>query len=424
LNIIEKLRVYSSATTQDFNRSQWDELTEVFREEKIKFKKIKIEHPDDTKKLEEIKSNSISYPWTSIWEEYQEYTKKGNLSEVEQDLIACSMIAMAVINREVTTTLPYTHSMNHDFLKRLSRLKNKYGILEELLVLLELFISKLSLNHKTTNIAMAIFLNLKSDEADTLYIIEKYLACTDISSETKGKLLSRQGWSFGIKQKWKLALDSHLESSNLTTKDKSWNIGQAARYQFNLFGFEKAWSFLESYLGEFKSEQKWMIQQLGDCLIDAQNKEGTSAVYGVGRELISKLSKKKNIDIKSIIRLVFIDAIAMKVSLNSLIDLASDLPEILKDTFDETALKELGLLSQTLINWFGYLQLTPKERDEQNLLDPDWETTLKGLNEGIGFEARLYYKLTEKAIIGKEAKEMFETICGLMDKFESKDDCT
>lgn len=423
LNIIEKLRVYSAATTQDFSRSQWDALIEQFKDEKERFIKLKIEYPDDIKNLEQKKSNSINYPWSSIWENYQEYSKKGNLNGAEQDLIACSMIAVAVLNRVRNPNLPYTHDIGYDFRNRLEKLKYKYGLFSELSVLLELFLRKISLNHKTTHIAMNSLLYLKSDDIDTLDTIKKYLACTDISSETQGVLLEREGWNLGIAKKSNLALESHLKYTKLDIKGKPWNIGQAARYQFNLFGFEKAWSFLEPYLEEFKSKQKWMIQQLGDCLLDAQNKEGASAVYGVGRELLSQLSKKKNIDMNSIIRLVFIDAVAMKVSLNSLIDLASDLPDILKDTFDKTELKELGLLTKTLIDWFTYLQLSPKERDEQNLLDPDWETTLKGLNDSIDIEARLYYKLIEKTTIGKEAKEMFETICELIDKFESKEDC-
>jgi len=420
LSIIEKFRVYV-ATTQNLNKKQWDELIKVFLEEKEKFKKIELEHPDDIKKLEAGKSNSLKYPWSSIWEGHDEFFsnnfKASTLTEPERDLILCAMLAMAILNREKNPDLPYTNDLSRSFEKILIKLRNKHGIPSEYMTLLELFISKITFGDTFYNIAIKQYLPLESENPKIFSFVKKSFENKDIPLETKSIFLERLGWYLGKKKEWELAFNAHAEVCDMDISSKSWNIGQAARYQFNMFGFDKAWSFLESHWEEYESEKKWIIQQLGDCLMDAQNSKGESAVYGVGRELLSQFSKKKDINIQSIIRLLFIDAVAMKVSLNALIDLASDLREIFTDTFDFKELEELELLSKTLIDWFVYLQLTPKERDQKDLLDPDWETTLKGLNEGIDTQARLYYKLTEKAIIGKEAKEMFETICGLMNKF-------
>jgi hypothetical protein len=49
LNTMEKKRVVDAAPT--LSQFQWDELTKVFTEERVKFRDLAKEHPDDIKKL-------------------------------------------------------------------------------------------------------------------------------------------------------------------------------------------------------------------------------------------------------------------------------------------------------------------------------------------------------------------------------------
>jgi hypothetical protein len=49
LNTMEKKRVIDSAPI--LSQFQWDELTKVFTEERVKFRELSKEHPDDIKKL-------------------------------------------------------------------------------------------------------------------------------------------------------------------------------------------------------------------------------------------------------------------------------------------------------------------------------------------------------------------------------------
>jgi hypothetical protein len=46
---MEKKRVVDAAPT--LSQFQWDELTKVFTEERVKFRDLAKEHPDDIKKL-------------------------------------------------------------------------------------------------------------------------------------------------------------------------------------------------------------------------------------------------------------------------------------------------------------------------------------------------------------------------------------
>ncbi|HIE44828.1 MAG TPA: hypothetical protein EYP87_01325 [Flavobacteriaceae bacterium] len=49
LNTMEKKRVVDAVPT--LSQFQWDELTKVFTEERVKFRDLAKEHPDDIKKL-------------------------------------------------------------------------------------------------------------------------------------------------------------------------------------------------------------------------------------------------------------------------------------------------------------------------------------------------------------------------------------
>ena len=49
LNTMEKKRVVDATPT--LSQFQWDELTKVFTEERVKFRDLAKEHPDDIKKL-------------------------------------------------------------------------------------------------------------------------------------------------------------------------------------------------------------------------------------------------------------------------------------------------------------------------------------------------------------------------------------
>ena len=65
LNTMEKKRVVDAATT--LSQFQWDELTKVFTEERVKFRDLAKEHPDDIKKL--LKKQQSE--WIQLWDLYQ-----------------------------------------------------------------------------------------------------------------------------------------------------------------------------------------------------------------------------------------------------------------------------------------------------------------------------------------------------------------
>lgn len=65
LNTMEKKRVVDAAPT--LSQFQWDELTKVFTEERVKFRDLAKEHPDDIKKL--LKKQQSE--WVQLWDLYK-----------------------------------------------------------------------------------------------------------------------------------------------------------------------------------------------------------------------------------------------------------------------------------------------------------------------------------------------------------------
>jgi hypothetical protein len=65
LNIQEKKRVVDAVPT--LSQFQFDELTKVFTEERVKFKELAKEHPEDIKKLL-VKQQT---EWLQLWDLYK-----------------------------------------------------------------------------------------------------------------------------------------------------------------------------------------------------------------------------------------------------------------------------------------------------------------------------------------------------------------
>ena len=81
LNTMEKKRVVDAAPT--LSQFQWDELTKVFTEERVKFRDLAKEHPDDIKKL--LKKQQSE--WLQLWDLYKAELANKAKQEVEQDKI-------------------------------------------------------------------------------------------------------------------------------------------------------------------------------------------------------------------------------------------------------------------------------------------------------------------------------------------------
>lgn len=81
LNISEKKRVIDAVPT--LSQFQFDELTKVFVEERVKFRELAAEHPEDIKKL--LKKQQEE--WITLWEIYKnEQAKKAIEWQDEQKI--------------------------------------------------------------------------------------------------------------------------------------------------------------------------------------------------------------------------------------------------------------------------------------------------------------------------------------------------
>lgn len=77
LNTMEKKRVVDAIPT--LSQFQIDELTKVFTEERVKFKDLAKEHPDDIKKL--VAKQQAE--WIELWDLYN--SEKENKSKEEEN---------------------------------------------------------------------------------------------------------------------------------------------------------------------------------------------------------------------------------------------------------------------------------------------------------------------------------------------------
>ena len=76
LNTMEKKRVVDAVPT--LSQFQFDELTKVFVEERVKFKELAKQHPDDIKKL----LAKQQAEWLQLWDLYRaEAVNKGKQDE-------------------------------------------------------------------------------------------------------------------------------------------------------------------------------------------------------------------------------------------------------------------------------------------------------------------------------------------------------
>ena len=81
LNTMEKKRVVDAAPT--LSQFQWDELTKVFKEERVKFRELAKEHPDDIKKL--LKKQQTE--WLQLGDLYRAELENKKKQDEEQDKI-------------------------------------------------------------------------------------------------------------------------------------------------------------------------------------------------------------------------------------------------------------------------------------------------------------------------------------------------
>ena len=81
LNTMEKKRVVDAAPT--LSQFQWDELTKVFKEERVKFRELAKEHPDDIKKL--LKKQQAE--WLQLGDLYRAELENKKKQNEEQDKI-------------------------------------------------------------------------------------------------------------------------------------------------------------------------------------------------------------------------------------------------------------------------------------------------------------------------------------------------
>lgn len=79
LNVWEKKRVIDAVP--DLSQFQFDELTKVFQEERVKFRELAAEHPEDIKKLL-VKQQQ---EWLTLWEVYQNEMKSEEIQNEDQE---------------------------------------------------------------------------------------------------------------------------------------------------------------------------------------------------------------------------------------------------------------------------------------------------------------------------------------------------
>ncbi len=81
LNTMEKKRVFDAVPT--LSQFQFDELTKVFEDERVKFKELAKKHPEDIKKLL-VKQQK---EWLELWDIYKSEAEKNAREAWNQEKI-------------------------------------------------------------------------------------------------------------------------------------------------------------------------------------------------------------------------------------------------------------------------------------------------------------------------------------------------
>jgi len=420
LSALEKLRVLRAIPT--ISRFQWDELVNLYEDEKLKFVELAVRHEKDVQKLEKRRENGWQHPWLDGWRDirlFQEHIYK-QWPKTDFDIVKTAMCAVEWLHRfrKSDELAPQTFK---ELLNSMRKTATDYGWWNESQQIYKRLLDTLP-DMDTCALERAYLLARQScvfskqeRPEQALQTAQKGLALiADQAIPTE--LYSawelpheHTGWTFGMLNRWSEALAIHQKALPLLKdcKDKAWHTGQAARYLWRLEGLASAWRLI----ADQNLEKEYLVHcicQLGDGVCDTQRVDGIPQAYAAGRELLTGLIKCSSdpawadkLLLGKSVRYVFIDMLDTGLDLSVLQDLAQDLPSF------APAIDELKPLAKMLCQWFSELR-NPSATDKNTPPpDPDWATTVAALNEELSFSARLRLGLTETPRLSPEAANVF-----------------
>ena len=142
-------------------------------------------------------------------------------------------------------------------------------------------------------------------------------------------------------------------------------------------------------------------------MADSQRRQGPSAAFALGRQILQHFADDPSLSFESLLRGYFIDMIDMDVTPGVLHDLLAEVPELA----GEQRMTTLAPLLEVLGAWITDLTRTTDERvSARKKMDPDLATTLDALTHELPLKTRIRLGLAKPPELSPEADALFNRI--------------
>ena len=230
--------------------------------------------------------------------------------------------------------------------------------------------------------------------------------------------LGEWAWQLGGAGQPEQALAQHAQAITLlTTAGESdllpSHLGQSARYRVALHGLDSAIDWLLAQTADLPTQvQLRCLMQLGDAVWDAEQQHGPATSYALARQLVERMACLQQPPPEDQVRALFIDMLDVGVALDTLADLATDLPALVAAAAPPLAIQPLA---DTLLAWLADLRLDDAGRARiRPSQDPDLSATLDALNQQLGAHARIRLGLMAAPVLPARTQSLVDRILRLI----------
>lgn len=419
LHPTEKLNVIRQLPR--LSKTQWTALEETFRDELTEFEKLISTERDIINGFRNKSELGKRYPWIMTWTDFPRKYDRDDCVQDEVNFLRG--VSSAIFCLYATQKQTVDEGQLLSAWQRLFEESDKlYTYPEGLDFISQLLAASRGVfppERRSRFLCQSAHLNSLHGQYDiSLALAKEARTCLEAAPVTPENVRwlieawERTGWVQGQRFEWTAAFASHQAALTLRLEHKSrnlaWGIGQLARYRWHMEGLAAAWRLIEGQPLDTERTRMLAIRQLGDAVVDVQRQSGPQAAYAKARELFAFLGKQDKVSLPSALRALFIDMVGEGLALPTLHDLAQDLANLYPDS---PHAKEIATLARTLEGWIVALQKVQEEGSSTQPganTDPDWQLTLKALNEALPLNSRVRLGLTSPPQLGKAAAALFK----------------
>ena len=423
-------QVLNAMTHAEFTRFQWDEMVNTFRDEVKQFAQLEPVGAAEIAQLRQWNTRQHAHPWACAWSDLATSTGRGTwmfdrakLPRLEREAIqACA--ALAAFSAWRTNADPGQAKRELQWALRCMHTLMNLGataLAEPLLMCMQHAILKSPNPALHDELAMAQVqrgqcLNHAGQHGQAATEWRQALLHWQQTDNIPAHayVLGRLGWHLGHAGEWAEAEAQHALATALLADapkpgEAAWHVGQSARYRIAMHGVDSAMHWLQQQAATRPATiQLVCLQQLGDAVWDAQQGHGQAAGYALARVLAGHVARFGGPTPDAALRALFIDMLDVGVALDTLSDLATDLPALVNAAAPPLTIQPLA---DTLLAWIADLRLDDAGRARiRPSQDPDLSTTLDALNQQLGAKSRIRLGLMTAPVLPARTRALVDRI--------------